>query len=128
MENQNQDATPNPQQVNQQFSQFGVQQVPNSTAILVLGIISIVGCFCYGIVGIVTGIVALVLSSKAKALYEQNPGNYSEASVKNMRAGRVCAIIGTCLSGLYLVILIVYIAFFATVLTAMPWGDIMNSH
>ena len=49
MENQGQ-GTPNPEQVNQQFNQqfsqsFGQPQLPNSTAVLVLGIISIVGCF-----------------------------------------------------------------------------------
>ncbi len=47
MENQ---GTQNPQNGNQQFQQpfgqpFGQQQLPNATAVLVLGIISIVGCF-----------------------------------------------------------------------------------
>lgn len=132
MENQNQ-GTPNPQQVNQQFNQqfgqpFGMQQLPNSTAVLVLGIISIVGCFCYGIIGLILGIIALVLSSKANTLLDQNPGVYSEASVKNMKAGRVCAIIGTCLSALYFVVLIIYLVFIGTMLTAMPWDSLMNSH
>lgn len=132
MENQNQ-GTPNQDKVNQQFNQqfakpFGQQQIPNSTAVLVLGIISIVGCFCYGLVGLILGIIALVLSGKANALYQLNPGNYSESSLKNLKAGRICAIIGTCVSALYFVILIIYIAFIGTVLTAMPWGDIMKHH
>ena len=42
------------------------QPLPNATAVLVLGIISIVGCFCYGIVGLICGIIALILASKAK--------------------------------------------------------------
>ena len=47
------------QQFNQQFSQpFGQQQLPNSTAVLVLGIISIVGCFCYGILGLILGLIS----------------------------------------------------------------------
>lgn len=132
MENQNQGA-PNPQQVNQQFNQqfgqpFGQQQLPNSTAVLVLGIISIVGCFCYGIIGLILGIIALVLASKANALYQQNSGAYSETSVKNMKAGKICAIIGTCLSGIYFVILIIYIVFIGTMLTAMPWEQWMRGH
>lgn len=132
MENQNQ-GTPNQEHVNQQFNQqfaqpLGQQQLPNSTAVLVLGIISIVGCFCYGLVGLVLGIIALVLAGKANVLYQQNPSNYSEASLKNLKAGKICAIIGTCLSGLYFVILVIYIAFIGTVLTAMPWGDILGKH
>ncbi len=132
MENQNQ-GTPNPEQVNQQFNQqfsspFGQQQLPNATAVLVLGIISIVGCFCYGLVGLILGIIALVLAGKANTLYQQNPGNYTEASFKNLKAGKVCAIIGTCLSALYFIILVIYIAFIGTVLTAMPWSDILNKH
>ncbi len=130
MENQ---GTPSPENINQQFNQqfaqpFGQQQIPNSTAVLVLGIISIVGCFCYGIIGLILGIIALVLSGKANALYQANPGTYSEASLKNLKAGKICAIIGTCLSALYFIFLVIYIAFFATVLTAMPWGNILGHH
>jgi len=45
--------------------------LPNATAALVLGIISIVGAFCYGI-GIILGIIGLVLANKDKKLWEQN--------------------------------------------------------
>lgn len=128
MENQNQ-GTPNPQQVNQQFGQvFGQQQLPNSTAVLVLGIISIVGCFCYGIIGLILGIIALVLASKANTLIEQNPGTYSESSVKNMKAGRVCAIIGTSISALYFVFLILYFIFVGAMISSLPWESLMNQH
>ena len=123
MENQgtqNQGA-PN-QSFNPQYTQpFGQQPLPNATGVLVLGIISIVGCFCYGIVGLVTGIISIVLSSKANKLYLANPALYTEASFKNMKAGRVCAIIGTCLSAIYLVIVIIWIAIVGAALTSMPW-------
>jgi hypothetical protein len=130
MENQNQ-GTPNPQQTNQQFNQqfgqaFGQQQLPNSTAVLVLGIISIVGCFCYGIIGLILGIIALVLASKGNTLLQQNPGVFSEASIKNLKAGKVCAIIGTSLSAVYFVFLIIYIIMFGAMLTALPWKDMMS--
>lgn len=130
MENQQQGGL-NPEQINQQFNQqfgqpFGQQQVPNSTAVLVLGIISIVGCFCYGIIGLILGIVALVLSSKAKSLYEQSPGAYSQASYNNLKAGRICAIIGTSLSAVYILILIVYIIFLGTVFSGLPWEQMMK--
>lgn len=124
MENQN---NPNQENINQQFNQqfgqsSGQQQLPNSTAVLVLGIISIVGCFCYGVVGVVLGIIAIVLAGKAKKLYDQNPTMYSEASFKNMKAGRICAIVGLCLSAAYLVFFIVYIAIIGSVLSGLPWG------
>jgi len=78
------------------------QALPNATAVLVLGILSIVTCWCIGIPGLVMGIIAIVLSGKSKKLYSENPANYSEASYKNLNAGRVCAIIGTVLSSIYL--------------------------
>ncbi|HAF28743.1 MAG TPA: hypothetical protein DCG75_06810 [Bacteroidales bacterium] len=78
------------------------QPLPNATAVLVLGILSIVTCWCIGIPGLVMGIIAIVLSGKSKTLYNENPANYSEASYKNLNAGRVCAIIGTVLSSIYL--------------------------
>ncbi len=106
---------------------FGQQQLPNATAVLVLGIISIVGCFCYGFIGLVLGIIALVLSGKAGKLYASNPALYTEASYKNMKAGKVCAIIGTSLSAVYLIILIIYIAIIGAVITGMPW-EMLTKH
>lgn len=77
--------------------------LPNATATLVLGILSIVVCF-------ICGIIALVISNKDLALYRANPGMYSESSYNNIKAGRVCAIIGLALQA---VAIVVYIAFFA---------------
>ena len=65
------------------------QPLPNATAVLVLGILSIAVCWCYGLFGITMGIIALVLSGKAKALYNKNPEQYTQASYKNMNAGRI---------------------------------------
>jgi hypothetical protein len=88
-------------------SQFQVQQpLPNATAVLVLGIISIIGCFCYGIVGLACGIIALILGNKAIRLYNENPGAYTQGSFSNAKAGRICAIIGLILSALYLLFVI----------------------
>jgi tetrahydromethanopterin S-methyltransferase subunit B len=108
---------------------YQVQQaVPNSTAVLVLGILSIVGCWCYGIVGLVLGIIALVLSSKDEKLLKLNQGMYTEGSVKNLKAGKICSIIGTSLSGLFVLILIIYFAIIGatlgTFLHAFPWDSL----
>jgi len=102
-------------------NQFGQSPVPNSTAVLVLGILSIVFCFCYGIVGIVLGILAIVMGSKGAALYKAAPNNYSLASYNNLKAGKICGIIGLILSCLYIIFIIIYIAVIGAALTAMPW-------
>ncbi|WP_118949636.1 CCC motif membrane protein [Taibaiella helva] len=97
------------------------QELPNATAVLVLGIISIVGCFCYGIIGTICGIIALVLGSKAKKLYQSNPDLYTPSSYKNMNAGRICGIVGLSLSALYILFLIVCLIIYGASLSSMPW-------
>lgn len=84
----------------------GQKSLPNATAILTLGIISIVGCFFAGIPGLICGIIALSLYPKDKKMYESNPSQYGE-SYKNSKAGLVCAIIGTSLSFLYLIVFLI---------------------
>ncbi len=95
--------------------------LPNATAVLVLGIVSIVICCCYGI-GIVPGIIAIVLAGKDKKLYAESPGVYTEASFKNLNAGRICAIIGLILGALYLAYVIAMIAIFGFETLRDPQG------
>lgn len=92
------------------FNDGPQQNLPNATAVLVLGIISIVGCFCYGIVGIVCGIIALVLAKKDNRLYLVNPSMYKASSYSNLKAGKVCAIIGLIVSAIYLLLVIIVVA------------------
>lgn len=75
------------------------QQLPNATGVLVLGILSIVLCWTAGLVGLVLSIIALVIAKKPMALLRENPDGYTNAG--NLKAGRVMAIIGLVLSGLY---------------------------
>jgi hypothetical protein len=80
------------------------EKVPNNVGILVLGICSIFpGCFCYGIVGVVCGIIALVMAGKANKLIEDNPNRYTSESKQLVKAGKICGIIGLSLSSLYCV-------------------------
>lgn len=81
-------------------SNTNAMPLPNATATLVLGILSIVVCF-------ICGIVALVISNKDLALYRANPELYNEGSYNSIKAGRICAIIGIALQ---VVALLVYIA------------------
>lgn len=91
--------------------------LPNATTVLVLGIISLVGCALYGIPGLVCGIIAIILHKKDKAVYLTNPAKY-EASFKTSRAGQICGIVGVSLSAAFILFLIVYFIFFISIFTA----------
>lgn len=88
------------------------EQLPNATATLVLGILSIVICF-------ICGIIAYVISNKDIALYKANPELYSAASYNNIKAGRICALIGIILQVLIIIGYILFIAFFISVASTM---------
>ncbi len=105
----------------------GQTPLPNAGAVLTLGIISIALCWCYGIVSLTCGIIALVLANKSLILYKENPTIYTLSSYNNLKAGHVCSIIGLCLSGLMLLYVIVVFAFIGAAFSAMPW-DMMGRH
>ncbi|MEP6260662.1 MAG: CCC motif membrane protein [Gillisia sp.] len=86
------------------------QQLPNSTLVLVFGILSIVGCCCWGIVGLVFGIIAMVMAQKATELYNANPEIYTGYS--NVKTGKILAIIGIVLSTLMVLTYIVMLSMF----------------
>ena len=105
-------------------------QLPNSSGILAMGIISIV-CFCClaaGLVGITLGILALVLGNKALKLYEEHPEQYTLQSYKNARAGRICGIIGLSVGGIWLIGILIYLSIIGwaigTIFSMMPWNMI----
>ena len=77
------------------------QPLPNSTAVLVLGILSIITCCCYGVVGLILGILAVYLANKDLLLYQANPENYTGYS--NLSTGKILGIIGIVLSICYLI-------------------------
>lgn len=72
------------------------QQLPNATAVLVLGICSIVFS-CFG-AGLVLGIIGLVLSSKGRKMHRENPALYD--GYGTLIGGFVTSIIGTCIGGI----------------------------
>ena len=117
----------NPQQAQNFNPQFGQMPLPKSGAVLTLGIISIALCWCYGVVALTCGIIALVLANKSLVLYKENPNNYTLSSYNNLKAGRVCSIIGICLSALMVLYVIVVLAFVGAAFSAMPW-DMMGRH
>jgi hypothetical protein len=84
--------------------------LPNATTVLVLGICSIV-ISCFGI-GLVLGIIGIVLGGKSKKLYKESPASYD--GFGQLNAGYIMSIIGTCLSGLYVIYLIIWVAILGT--------------
>ncbi len=89
--------------------------LPNATAVLVLGIIGIITCCCWGI-GAILAIIALVLAAKDIKLYKTNPYMYTKASFNNLNAGRICAIIG-------LVFSLLCVAYFIYIGSMIGWEN-----
>jgi hypothetical protein len=80
------------------------QKLPNATGVLILGIVSLFGCCCYGILGIISGIIALILAAKDTRLYNENPELYS--NYNNLKVGKILAIIGLIISIIWLLIIV----------------------
>ncbi len=114
-QNNNNNNNNNSSNNNNNFGNFGgTQVIPNSVGVLVLGIISIAMCWCYGIVSIILGIICLVLANQAERIYKLNPEQYTIASYKNLKAGKTCGIIGLCLAAVWIIVLIIYFIVFGT--------------
>jgi len=90
--------------------------LPNATIILVFGILSIAIC---SFIGLAFGITALILSNKEKEKFVQSPGSFSQNSYNMMNAGRTCAIIGTILSAVATLFMIIYFIFLGTLFTSL---------
>jgi len=84
----------------------GQQQLPNATAILVLGILSIVLCQPLGI-------AALIMGNNSLRLYNQDPNRYTPGSASTVRAGRICGIIGIALMVLWGLLMLAGVSIFS---------------
>ncbi|SRR5690554_1694537 len=77
------------------------QKLPNSTAVLVLGILSIILSCCCTIFGSILGVIGLILANKSLTLYNENPDQYYD--VNNVKTGKILNIIGIVLGILFLI-------------------------
>ena len=84
------------------------RNLPNATAVIVLGILSILTCCCYGIIGLIFGVIALFLAQKDLKLYNENPELYLNYS--NLKIGRILSIIGIVMSTITMIFFIYMIA------------------
>jgi len=100
------------------------QNLPNANLILILGVISLVISWWHlvSLAGIILAIITLVMANKEKVLYEANPSSYAISSLNNVKAGRICAIIGLIIS--IIVFLIVLLVITGILLTLPFWGMI----
>ncbi|WP_458626981.1 CCC motif membrane protein [Winogradskyella sp. PC D3.3] len=93
------------------------QQIPNGTLVLIMGILSIIGCCCYGLPGLIFGIVAIILGGKATKVYMEAPESYS--GFGNVKAGRIMGIIGVVLS-------ILMVAYILWIISYFGWETLQN--
>ncbi|PID71114.1 MAG: hypothetical protein CSA39_05325 [Flavobacteriales bacterium] len=97
---------------------FEKQNLPNATLALVMGILSIVGCCCYGLPGLIFGIVAVVVANRDIKLYKENPDLY--LNYGNVKAGKIMGIIGIILSVFMIVYVISILAYFGMEILTNP--------
>ena len=80
-----------------------LEKLPNATAVLILGICSLLfGCLLFGFI---CGIIGLALAKKPMQMYLQNPQRYMNYGALN--AGRIMSIIGVIFGAISLIWFIV---------------------
>jgi hypothetical protein len=95
-------------ETNQTNETLDVQQgLPHSTTVLILGILSILLCWSWGFPGLVLGWFSIKLFRKSEKLFSENPELFDPVQIANLKAGKLCSIIGMWLSGLVIFLLIV---------------------
>lgn len=103
-----------------QFAGGSGQTQGKAIASLVLGIVSLVMCLSYGVVGMPCAILAVVFAKKARLAVQA--GTAPVSSLGMASAGRVCGIVGIILNGLALAFLLFYVVLFLGILGAAAAG------
>jgi uncharacterized membrane protein YidH (DUF202 family) len=91
--------TPNPQPPQNQPVHPHQNPLPNATVILILGIASIVLSIWYlSLMGFILSIVTLVMANRDQANYFEHPGKFTSQSYRQVKTGKILAVIGLVLS------------------------------
>jgi uncharacterized membrane protein len=86
------------------------EKLPHSQSALILGISSIItACCCWGIFGIILGLIGLNNANKAIRIHEEQPDAFD--GINNAQTGRTTSIIGIVIG---IISLIWYIYIFST--------------
>ncbi len=83
------------------------KNLEGSNTVLVLGILSLV---LMGIIGLILASIAIAKAKDCIQIYEMDPDHYTEASYKNAKAGKVCAIVSLSITAAILLLVIVMVS------------------
>lgn len=84
------------------------QAAPNAVAVMVLGILSILGLFCYGVIGLILAIIALALAVEPTRKNRLEPGRFTESSMSQVKAGKICSWITIGILGVFVLIFLMF--------------------
>jgi hypothetical protein len=97
-----------------QSDEYFLVDLPNSNAILVVGVLSILSCFFMGLIGIILGFIGVKLYKRPHELYKLAPELYTKESYKNLRAGYTMSIVGLAVSSLFVLFILLYVFVFGS--------------
>lgn len=97
------------------------EEAPNNIGILILGVLSIVpGTISFGLLGIILGIVTLSLAAGTNEAINKHPEKYTASSIRLVKTGKICGIIGLVLSALIFISLIIMAISYSSSLMGNP--------
>ena len=76
------------------------QKLPNATAVIVLGLLSILTCCCYGLFGLALAIIGMYLTHNDLKIYNAAPERY--INFQQLNTGKILCIIGIVLNAIML--------------------------
>jgi len=84
------------------------QKLPNQTAVMILAIISFIGCCCTnGVLGLIFAAIGLFLANKDEKLQAENPDVYDIGSLKTWKVVNIISLVISSLFTIYLIYTIV---------------------
>lgn len=87
------------------------ETLPNANLALALSIISLLTCCCFGVLGFVLALIALVLSNKDLRQYQSDPTRYAPNSYSNLSSAHVLSIISLVLNSAMLLLMVLKMIF-----------------
>lgn len=84
------------------------QKLPNEQAVMILGILSFIGCCCTnGVLGLVLSGIGLYLANQSEKLYQANPDQYNLGSLNTWK---IVNIVSFAISAVFVIYLIYLLA------------------
>ena len=84
------------------------QKLPNEQAVMILGLLSFIGCCCSsGILGVILSGIGLYLANKSEKMYIQNPELYNKGSLNTWKIVNIVSLAISAVFVIYFIYLIV---------------------